>query len=273
VWNNRSAALDFVVDPFFWQTWWFYLCLSGLLIAGVAALVRYVSFRRLRLRLQILGQDAAVQKDRARIANDLHDDLGSHLSQIAMLSELALSDFKKPAQAREHIDQIFRTARTVTRSLDEIVWAVNPRNDNLDRFAAHLCTFAPEYLRAAGISCRLDVPLEIPSSPLPANVRHQLYLGFKEALHNVIKHAGATEVWVRISIGNRELAVVIEDNGRGFQAESGTAAGEDGLANLRQRMIEVGGRFEQHSQPGRGTRTALIAPLLLSQPKNLQNST
>ncbi len=165
IWNEHGAALAFAVEPYFWQTWWFRLGLLAGLIASVVALVRYVSYRRLRLRLRLLEQEAAVEKDRARIAKDLHDDLGAHLSQIAMLSELAQTDFNKPAQARGHIDLIFRTARSVTRSLDEIVWAVNPRNDSLDRFTAHLCTFAPEFLRAAGISCRLDVPMDLPDRP------------------------------------------------------------------------------------------------------------
>ncbi len=261
IWNEQGAVLGFEVEPFFWQTWWFRLVLIGVLVTSVVAAVRYVSFRRLRLRLRLLEQEAAVEKDRARIAKDLHDDLGAHLSQIAMLSELAQSDFNKPAQARGHIDLIFRTARSVTRSLDEIVWAVNPRNDSLDRFTAHLCTFAPEFLRAAGISCRLDVPLELPTAPLPANVRHHLYLAFKEALHNVLKHAGASEVWLRLKVSPRELTLVIEDNGRGFQRGAGTATGEDGLVNLGQRMSEIGGHFEQHSEPGRGTRTVLVAPL------------
>ena len=208
-----------------------------------------------------LEQETAVQKERARIAKDLHDDLGAHLSQIAMLSELAQSDFDKPAQAKGHIDLIFRTARSVTRSLDEIVWAVNPRNDSLDRFTAHLCTFAPEFLRAAGISCRLDVPMDLPTAPLPAKVRHHLYLGFKEALHNVVKHAGATEVWLRLKVDSRQLTLVIEDNGRGFQRGAGAASGEDGLVNLGQRMSEIGGSFQQQSEPGQGTRTVLVAPL------------
>jgi signal transduction histidine kinase len=261
VWNGQGAALSFEVQPFFWQTWWFRLGLLAVLIASVVAVVRYVSYRRLRLRLRRLEQETAVQKERARIAKDLHDDLGAHLSQIAMLSELAQSDFQKPEQAHGHIDQIFRTARSVTRSLDEIVWAVNPRNDSLDRFTAHLCTFGPEFLRSAGISCRLDVPMDLPTTTLPANVRHHLYLAFKEALNNVVKHAGATEVWLRLQMGPRELSLIIEDNGRGFHPGGEGAAGEDGLVNLRQRMIEIGGRFEQQSEPGRGTHTKLVAPL------------
>lgn len=261
IWNDQGAIMAFEVEPFFWQTWWFRLGLLGALAASLVATVRYISFRRLRLRLHRLEQEAAVQKERARIAKDLHDDLGAHLSQIAMLSELAQSDLHKPEQAHGHIDLIFRTARSVTRALDEIVWAVNPRNDSLDRFAAHICTFAPGFLRAAGISCRLDVPMDLPAIVLPANVRHHLYLAFKEALNNVVKHAGATEVWLRLQIGPRELSLVIEDNGRGFSTGRGAASGEDGLTNLRQRMGEISGRFEQHSEPGQGTRTRLVAPL------------
>jgi signal transduction histidine kinase len=266
IWNEPGAVLAFAVAPFFWQTWWFRLAVLAGLIASVVAVVRYVSYRRLRLRLRTLEQEAALQKDRARIAKDLHDDLGAHLSQIAMLSELAQTDFDKPTQARTHIDQIFRTARAVTRSLDEIVWEVNPRNDSLDRFVAHLCTFAPEFLRAAGIKCRLDVPMELPATVLPANVRHHLYLAFKETLHNVAKHAMATQVWLRLSIATQELVLVIEDNGRGFQASPHSVPEEDGLLNLHQRMSEIGGRFQQHSEPGRGTRTVLVAPLRQESP-------
>ena len=120
-------------------------------------MVYFISVRRFRQELKRLEQEAAVQKDRARIAKDLHDDLGASLSQIAMLSELAQTDLAKPAEARGHIDSIFRTARLLTRSLDEIVWAVNPRNDSLDGFVVHICQLAPELLRTAGIRPRLDM--------------------------------------------------------------------------------------------------------------------
>ena len=260
VWNPAGAVLDFAVLPFFWETWWFRPGVALVFTGLVIGIVRYISFRRLRRTLLRLEQEAALQKDRARIAKDLHDDLGAHLSQIAMLSELAQSDLDKPAQARSHIDQIFRNARLLTRSLDEIVWAVNPGNDSLDRFAAHVCQFAPEYLRAAGIRPRLDMPIDLPPVKLSAHVRHQLYLGFKEALHNIVKHAGATEVWVRLSVTNGTVTLAVEDNGRGFAGGAASVAG-DGLQNLRQRMEEIGGRFEQQSEPQHGTRVTFIAPM------------
>jgi signal transduction histidine kinase len=103
--------------------------------------------------------------------------------------------------------------------------------------------------------------MELPATPLPAKVRHHLYLAFKETLHNVVKHSMAAEVRLHLQLASREISLVIEDNGRGFQPGAGATAGEDGLLNLKHRMTEIGGRFEQHSQPGRGTRTTLIAPL------------
>jgi signal transduction histidine kinase len=261
IWNEAGAMLGFRVRPFFWQTWWFRVEVLAAMTAGLIGMGYYASSRRLRRKLFRLEQESAVQKDRARIAKDLHDDLGANLSQIAMLSELAQTDLEKPAQAHEHLDQIFRTARLITRSLDEIVWAVNPRNDTLDRFVAHVCQFVPEYLRAAGIRARLDMPMELPASTLPANVRHQLYLGLKETLHNVVKHAGATEVWLRLQITGKTITLVVEDNGRGFETAPAPGIGADGLMNLRHRMEEAGGEFRQESERGKGTRITFIVPL------------
>lgn len=265
VWNDRGVALDFVVDPFYWQTWWFRLAAVTGFTFGVVAVVRYVSFRRLRLKLHRLEQETALQRDRARIAQDLHDDLGASLTHIALLSELAQNDFERAPQARKHIDDIFRTARGVTRSLDEIVWAVSPKNDSLDRFVAHLSNYVPEYLRAAGMRARLDLPEELPAVVLPPQVRHHLYLAIKEVLHNSVKHAGASEVWLRLQVAPGAVTVTIEDNGQGFAAGGSAAAGADGLGNLRQRMSEIGGRHEQWSEPERGTRTTFTVPL--NQPK------
>jgi signal transduction histidine kinase/ligand-binding sensor domain-containing protein len=254
VWNETGAMLSFVVQPFFWQTWWFRLAVVAAFTGGVIAVVRYVSFRRLRLRLRRLETEAALQRERMRISQDLHDDLGASLTQIALLSELAQNDFEQPAQARTHIDRIFRTARALTRSLDDIVWAVNPKNDTLEQFVAHLCTYAPDFLRSGGVRCRLDVPVEMPPLLLRSEVRHHLHLAVKESLHNIIKHSRATEVWLRLRVGGGALTMTIEDNGHGF-AEEAPAPGQDGLLHLRQRMDEVGGTFAQQSRAGHGTTT------------------
>jgi signal transduction histidine kinase len=265
IWNREGAKFNFIVEPFLYQRWWFRLLVISAFTFVVIAVVRYASFRRLRTRVQRLEQEAALARDRARIAQDLHDDLGANLTQIALLSELAQNDFNKPDEARGHIDQIFRTAKSLTRSLDEIVWAVNPKNDSLDRFVAHLCTYAPEFLRSAGVRCRLDVPVEVPSITLPSDVRHHLHLGVKEALHNVAKHAGASEARVQLRLNADELVVVIADDGAGFGATP--ADGQDGLANLATRMREVGGKYERGGGTERGTVITLTVPLRPRPPK------
>lgn len=261
VWNEEDMALVFAVAPFYWQTWWFRVGVGGSVLAIFGGSIRSFEKRKIRRRMEALERQHAVERERMRIARDLHDEMGANLTQIALLSELAQSDLARPELAKHHIDEVFRTAQSLTRSLDGIVWAVNPANDTLEQFVAHLCTFAPTFLQSAGVSCRLDVPDELPAMPLPAGVRHHLHLSTKELLHNIAKHAQATEVWLRLKLTPDTLTLVLEDNGRGFQPPAATAPGADGLGNLRHRMGEIGGSVEQQSQAGRGTVTTLIAPL------------
>jgi signal transduction histidine kinase/ligand-binding sensor domain-containing protein len=261
IWNENGAAIPLMVPPFLWQRWQVRAASLGLFTLGLIAAVRYVSFRRLRLGLARLEQETSLHRERARIAQDLHDDIGASLTHIALLSELAQRDFDKPIQAKTHLDQIFRSARTVVRSLDEIVWTLNPKNNTLDLFIAYLCTYTPDYLRSAGIRCRLDVPVDVPTMPLPSDVGHHLYLAVKETLHNVVKHAGATEVWLRLRLAAETITLTIEDNGGGFQTDHKSAPNADGLGNLNRRLGEIGGSCEQCSPQGSGTTTKFIVSL------------
>jgi signal transduction histidine kinase/ligand-binding sensor domain-containing protein len=259
IWNETGASLGFIVRPFFWQTWWFRFSVVAAFSASLIAIVRYVSFRRLREELRVLEEQAALHRERARIAKDMHDDLGASLTEIALLSELAAQDVAAPQKAEAHIRKITGTARQVVKSLDEIVWAVNPRNDTL----AHLIDYAGQYtldfLRAPGIRCRLDLPETPPARTIPADVRHNLFLVIKEALHNVVKHAHATEVWLRAAASDEGLRISVEDNGCGFERPV-EHAGADGLRNMRQRMIEIGGGCFIESRPGAGTKVIIEMP-------------
>jgi signal transduction histidine kinase/ligand-binding sensor domain-containing protein len=261
IWNEQGTTITLTVPPFLWDRWPVRAVCVILFTMGVIAAVRYVSFRRLRFKLLRLEQETSLQRERARIAQDLHDDIGASLTHIALLSELAQKDFEKPFQAKKHIDEIFRSARTVVRSLDQIVWTINPRNNTLELFVAFLCTYAPDYLRSAKVRCRLDVPMDVPSIPLPPEVGHHLYLAIKESLRNVVKHAGATEVWLRLQLAEETVTLVVEDNGRGFEIDGKVAAGADGLDNLNRRLTEIGGRCEYRSEHGKGTIITLTAPL------------
>ena len=259
VWNKQDAMLRFVVLPFYWQTWWFRLSALLLFTLCIAAIVRYVSFRRLHLRLRALEQQAALQRERARIAKDIHDDLGANLTQIAYLGELAHQDQAEPDKAAIRIEKISTTARQAVKSLDEIVWAVNPRNDTLSHLIDYAGQFALDYLRTSGIRCRLDLPEQSPIRELSTDLRHNLFLVIKEALHNIVKHSRAREVKLRATFNDQGLDMVIEDDGCGFDQMPDDAFA-DGLRNMRQRMNDIGGECRFDSQSGQGTRVMLHLP-------------
>ena len=267
-WKETQHSLLLQVVPHFWQTGWF-ITLALIVLAGsVAASVHHVTRKKLKGELASLRLQQAVETERGRIARDIHDDLGASLTQIAQLSELAQSDFDRPEEARRHLDQIFSAAQGLARAVDEIIWATNPRNDTVENFANYVSKFAQDYLRSARISCRLDVPDFLPAWPLPSPVRHHLYLATKETLHNILKHAAATEVWLRIAAEAEVLTLTFEDNGKGFESRTihPPSAGPllpdaDGLKNLQSRLTQIGGLFEQSSQTGRGTTTKLQVPV------------
>jgi signal transduction histidine kinase len=259
VWNQAGAVLAFVVTPFFWQTLWFRVTVLVSFTLSVIAVVRYVSFRRLHQQLRLLEQQAALHKERARIAKDIHDDLGANLTQISLLGELAQQDSGAPEKAVERTQQISATARQAIKSLDEIVWAVNPRNDTLAHLIDYAGQFALDYLRLAGIRCRLDFPEQTPQREVSTDLRHNLFLAVKEALHNIVKHAHASEVWLRVTATDSALHLAIEDNGCGFD-RAPEDAWADGLRNMRQRLAEIGGTCRIESHTGAGTRVAFDLP-------------
>ena len=203
--------------------------------------------------MQQLERQHAVERERSRIARDIHDDLGASLNLIAVLGDLA-----KKEKTDERIEKMSTTARQAVTSLDEIVWAVNPRNDTLAHLVDYAGQYATGYLRAAGIRCLLDVPEVLPSSEVPSDVRHNLFLVIKEGLQNIVKHSRATEVWLRVTTGP-SLRIVIEDNGKGFE-NNAPDPWADGLRNMRERMSEIGGECRVESRVGTGTTITIELP-------------
>ncbi|HXE41999.1 MAG TPA: triple tyrosine motif-containing protein, partial [Candidatus Baltobacteraceae bacterium] len=154
MWNPKPAVFEFSIHPFIWETWWFKCILLIIFTAAVIAIGRYVSFRRLRRKLEILEQQAALERERARIAKDIHDDLGGSLTHTALLLNLASQDRNAPEKIGAHLQQATTTVRQVTESIDEIVWAANPRNDTLADLNDYISLFAVQFLQAADIRCR-----------------------------------------------------------------------------------------------------------------------
>jgi signal transduction histidine kinase/ligand-binding sensor domain-containing protein len=263
VWNNDGASVTLVVLPRFWQTWWFRFATILVATALVVSVVWQISRRRLRRKLEVAQRQQAVERERTRIAKDIHDHLGANLTRISLLSQSAHGELQNPAQAAVQLDRIYETTRELTRAMDEIVWAVNPQHDTLDSLANYLGNFAQDYLVPIHIRCRLEVPLQLPHWPITAEARHNIFLAFKEALHNVVKHSSAAEVSVDLTTGADTFTLVVRDNGKGFDpaAVKPRPGRGNGLKNMTQRLEKIGGHCEIKSAPGAGTEIRFSLPV------------
>jgi len=269
VWNETGASLAVAALPFFWETKWFLVLntLAGLAI--VISIARYSERRRMHRRLEAAERERAVERERSRIAKDIHDDLGANLTEIVLLSEFAQETTATQAQVLADMQKISARARGLTRMMDEVVWAVNPKNDTLEKFVTYTCSHAEDYLQTAKIACRLEVPEFLPDVILTAEVRHNLFLTVKESLNNVVKHAAASEVRIQVVYEGGTLILTIRDNGRGFLKDSATTNGDnvstggqkDGLSNMRKRIESIGGRIEWETLPGSGACVKLTIAL------------
>jgi len=243
--SDMAIARSFndYVTVHFWQTWWFISASSLALLVGVAVSVRIAERRKYQRRLQLAEQERALERERARIARDLHDDLGSSLARISLLSELVKEDKDNPQQVLIHVTKIAQSADETVRALEEIVWAVRPDSDSLQSLVEYIAHFSNELFDGNKTRCRLDLPHDLPPLVIPSDVRHNIFLVVKEALTNVLKHAKADEVRVQAKVTDSNLEIIVQDNGRGF-GESGSPKGSDdtrnGLSNMRRRAEAVG---------------------------------
>jgi len=209
---------------------------------------------------QLAERRREIEQERARVAHDLHDDLGSRLTEVNMLASLAKSQTTSPDEKERYLTELTGTAGQMVTSLDEIVWAVNPRNDTIASLASYFGAYAERLLGMAAITCGLDIAEDLPDHPLNPKFRQELFFAFKEALNNVLRHAAATQVWLRISVRDSNLMVEVADNGHGFDPQI-RQAGDDGIANMSERMRGLGGSCEVVSDPKLGTTVCFHAPL------------
>ncbi len=247
--------LTVVIPEVLWRKPWFWVVTAAAGFAALLALNRYAVHRKLHEELLLLRQERMIEQERLRIARDIHDDLGARATHISLLSATAEEHAFSAEKARASFEQISTLTRDLVFALYQTVWAVNPENDNLEALANHLCQISSKLCESAKLSCRLRVS-ELPRSiPVSSEVRHQLSMAVSEAIHNAIKHAGAKEITLSVSMENSRLAIAVRDDGIGFdpaQAERG-----NGLGNMRRRLEEIGGTFAIESSPGRGTVVSL----------------
>ncbi len=260
VWNIKCASFNFIVMPFFWQNWFFRIPVLLIFIGIVIEVARQVSLRKVRVMMKRVEQEAALQKERTRIAQDMHDELGARFTQISLLGELSRNSLGEPEKAHDFLGQISTVAQTGVKSLDEIVWAVNPRNDTLPDLIDYTGQYALNFAQSAGLHCQLDFPDAPPPLAVSGNIRHAVFLIIKESLHNVVKHAQATHVKITFKTKGGAMLWWVEDNGKGFEKAPENAL-DEGLRNIRQRATALGGEAQIESQPGAGTRVIVQIPL------------
>lgn len=261
-WSVPAAMVVRVPAPW-WRRPWAVAggALGSLGLAAWAA--RALTRRRLQRRLRAAEQQVALERERTRIARDIHDDLGANLTRISLLSAHGLEQRHQPEAVAGKFGAIGALAGELVQALDAIVWAVNPRHDTLESLARYLVRFSGDFCAPFGVRLRLDVPPHLPDAVLGSEVRHSLFLAVKEALHNALRHAGASEIRLHISVVDGRLVLGVSDDGGGFDpsGRSPGSGGGNGLPNMRQRLAECGGTCDLVTEPGRGTRITFSLPL------------
>ena len=265
-----TSFTDFIVVRF-WQTWWFLSLVSITLLASVALTVRLIERRKYQFQMRLAEQERALERERARIAQDLHDDLGSSLARISLLSGLAKADAMQPAQLESHVQKIAETADQTVRALEEIVWAVRPGSDSLQSLVEYVAHFSNELFSGDSTRCRLDLPADLPAIPLPPEMRHNTFLILKEALTNVLKHAQAREVHVLAKATSSTIEFVVQDDGIGFDPDKVPAGTKhNGLTNMHRRAETMGAKlFIQ--RPAKGTIVRLVIDVPMVAPNKRGN--
>ena len=259
-WNETGATLTITVEPPFWRKPGFIAASVLIFIGALAGMIYLVSTAKLKRQLRVAQQKEMIEHERARIARDLHDQLGANLTQVTLLGEMAEADKDLPGEVEQHAQQICATARETTRSLDEIVWAVNPSNDTLASLANYACKYAQDYFALAGVSYRAELPAQVPATPILPEVRHNVFLAFKEAVNNVVKHARASEARVNLQLEPGKFILSVTDNGRGLGDLSQKQL-RNGLKNMRRRLADVRGEFAIAPGESCGTVVKLTVPV------------
>jgi len=248
---QHLATLDFTVLAPVWQRWWFRL----ITISAILALIYWLHHYR---TLQVLE----LERVRTRIATDLHDDIGSGLSQIAVLSEVARAQSDCKASLQSALSNIGHVSRELSESMSDIVWSVNPRRDRLPDLTQRMRRFASDVLSGSNTDFSFYAPSPEQAVPLPADVRRDVFLIFKEAINNLVRHSGCSRAEIEVSIADRWMILRVEDDGTGFPQRSQDEG--NGLRSMNERAKRIGGTFTAAGSALGGVCVLLRVPLRTS---------
>jgi signal transduction histidine kinase len=248
-WRHYSDTLTIVIKPPFWKTWWFYI-LTGFTIGGLLWMIY-------RYRI---GQLKKILAMRAKISQDLHDEVGAILSSIQVYSSIASrAIYKEPEKAADALHYIHKNASHVMENMSDIVWAINTGNTGNISLSGKLKDFGYEILTPLNINCDYKIDKEAENKLVNMEVRKNILLIAKEAMNNIAKHSHATETAVKLNFNAHYLELEISDNGIGLSKENGRAG--NGLVNMEKRATALRGLFSIYSEPNRGTRILCKIPI------------
>lgn len=262
IYGNASGAettLMLLVPPPFWKTSWFWSIVTAFAFSLAIGGNRYLAWHQMRREMLRLKNQQALDKERLRIAQDIHDDLGARITEISLASALAQKRPELSSETNEDFKRISRMSRELVSALYETVWAINPENDNLDALGGYLCQTVNPLCEQAQIACRFvisDLPGDV---ALSSQIRHNVIMVVKEAIHNIIKHSKASEVHLYASFEKGVLSIEIRDNGCGFDIASHPAG--NGLINMKRRITEMGGTCEINSHTAQGASVQVRLPI------------
>lgn len=255
---GRPQQVHLLVSQPFWKSIWFWVGASLFAALLIWSVCRVIIRRRLRLHLARAEQEHLIERERLRIARDLHDDLGARLTHISLMSGLAEKDPHTPS-SRESFQRISGMARELVAALSQTVWTVNPEHDHLEALVNYLCQLTQNISEPAHLRCRIHF-CEVPGERrVTSETRHHVTLAVKEALHNAIKYSHATEIVLGIEFADPHLKISITDDGEGF--DSATVVPGNGLANMRHRMSLLGGSVSIKSVAGEGATVRFVVPI------------
>jgi ligand-binding sensor domain-containing protein/two-component sensor histidine kinase len=248
--STSPAVVSFHILPPIWRRWWFLTIACLLAAAGI-----HLAYRSRLARL------VEIERVRTRIATDLHDDIGASLSRVAILSEVVKQQAGSTSkESAPMLSEIADTARSLVDGMSDIVWSIDPRQDDLAKLVLRVRQFASDLLEPSGATCEFQAAPDIQKVKLTPEQRRHLFLIFKEAINNIARHAGCREVKLELAVHDHQLVVEIRDDGRGFRMPPDECQGH-GLHNLEARTAELGGTFRLESEPGRGTTVQVTVPL------------
>jgi ligand-binding sensor domain-containing protein/two-component sensor histidine kinase len=249
IWNTEGATVQIIVSPPFWRTWWFYL-VCVFTIAGML----YTAYR---IRI---NQIMRLQHIRTRIARDLHDDVGSTLSSIYMVSRMAEASVQDESTQTSVFHTISQASQQAMELMQDIVWSINPKNDRMEMIMTRMRQYASEILEAAGIAFTLDMDEACRNITLSMEMRKDVYLIFKEAVNNLAKYSGAQHAAIHVTLHQQMMRLEIIDDGCGFDTSQEYPG--NGLNNMQARAQQLHGNVIVHSQPGSGTSVILDVPVV-----------